>query len=370
MRPRRLVSVITKEFIQIRRDPRTLAIIILLPIIQLVMFGYAINTVVEHIPLVVLDEARDRLSRDFIQTFVNTGYFDLVGVVDDPLALRAAIDRGEAQAGLHIPPGFARSLAGGEPGQAALLIDGSDPNVAQTALFVSGSIAQAQSLEIAGRGRSFAPPIDLRPQVLYNPSMLSVNTMVPGLIGMIIQFQTLVLTAFAIVRERERGTLEQLIVTPVKPIELLLGKLLPYTVISLFNVTMVILVGVFWFKVELVGSFWLLMALAVVFVVSSLGIGLLLSTVSQTQVQAVQLALFIMLPSILLSGVLFPRETMPAPLHALGYLIPLTYFTRIVRGIYLKGADLTMLWGEVIPLAVLGVAVFTLAVSRFRKTLL
>lgn len=365
----RLWSVVVKEFIQIGRDPRTLAIIVVLPVVQMLIFGYAINTSVDHIPTVVYDQAQDRSSREFVQKFINSGYFDYYGEADSPDAVRSAIDRGNAKVGLIIPPDFSRALASGTTATAQMLIDGTDPNIAQTALFAGGNVAQALSISLVGKNRALDVPIDLRPSVLYNPSMLSVNAMIPGLVGLIIQFQTLLLTAFAIVRERERGTLEQLIVTPIKPLELLLGKLLPYTAIAFFNVAMVLLVGRFWFGVDLVGSLPLLLVLSGLFVMSSLGIGMLLSTVSQTQVQAVQMAMFFMLPSVLLSGFLFPQESMPPPLRDVSYLIPLTYFLHIVRGIMLKGIGLADLWPDVLPLTIFGILVFGVAVSRFRKVI-
>ena len=366
---RRLWSVILKEFIQIRRDRRTLALILILPAMQLILFGYAINTTVDHIPLGVLDQAQDRESRDFILKFVNSGYFDVVLEVASLDDLRLAVERGTIKAGIVIPPDFSRAMSGGSTATAQILIDGADPNIANTAMFASGSIAQAATFESVSKGRAIVTPLDVRTLVLYNPSLQSVNSMVPGLIGLILQFQTLILTVFAIVRERERGTLEQLIVTPLRPIELLLGKLVPYTLLALLNVMIIVVIAVNWFHVELVGSFPLLMLLSLAFVMSSLGIGMLISTISQTQAQAVQVALLIMLPSMLLAGFLFPRETMPPPLHDIGYLIPLTYFTIIIRGIFLKGVGLDVLWPQVLPMTLFGIAIFTVAVSRFRKTI-
>lgn len=353
-------SIIVKEFIQIRRDPRTLAIVVVMPLMQLVLFGYAINTTVDHIATVVVDEARDATSRGFVDALFNTGYFDRVGEAESALAARDAIDAGRARVGVVIPPRFSYDVLQGRPAQAQLLIDGSDPNVAQTALLVAGTLATA---------RSGASAIDLRPNVLYNPGLQSVNFMIPGLIGLILQFQTLMLTAFAIVRERERGTLEQLVVTPIRPWELMLGKILPYVLIAFVNISFVSIFGVTWFGVEFAGSFPLLLALAGVFLLSSLGIGMLISTVSRTQTQAMQMSLFVMLPSILLSGFVFAREAMPAGIRELGLAIPLTYFLRILRGIILKGVGLEVLWSDVIPLALLGVAVFALSTNRFQKTL-
>jgi ABC-2 type transport system permease protein len=356
----RIWSIVVKEFIQIRRDPRTLAIVLAMPLLQLVLFGYAINTTVDHIATIVLDESRDAQSRRFLATFFNTGFFDLAGHAGSFEQVRAAIDAGTARVGIILPPDFSHEMVAGRPPRAQVLVDGSDPNTAQTALLVAGTLAQR-----AGQ----VPAVDIRPVVLYNPGMQSVNFMVPGLLGLILQFQTLLLTAFAVVRERERGTLEQLVVTPVKAWELMLGKILPFVVVGFANVLLASAVGRFWFGVEFAGNFLLLLGLAGLFVLSSLGLGLLVSTVSQTQAQAMQLALFVMLPSIILSGFVFPREAMPVLVRDLGLLIPLTYFLRILRGIILKGVGVEVLWPEVIALAVFGLIVFGLSANRFRKTL-
>ncbi|MBI4499131.1 MAG: ABC transporter permease [Chloroflexi bacterium] len=374
---RRVVALVRKEFLQIGRDRRTLAMILVLPAMQLLLFGYAINTTVDHIPAVVLDQVQDRSSRAFVAALQNSGYFDVAGQVQDVAQVRQAVDQGTARAGFIIPPEFSRNLLAGRPAQVQVVIDGSDPNYAQTVLFAATTVGQARSAELLaarlerlGRGRPTGElPIELRPTVLYNPSIASATFMIPGLIGLILQFQTLILTTFALVRERERGTLEQLLVTPIKPWELMAGKLIPYTVLAFANITVALAFGIFWFQVEFAGNLLLFLALSVVFLFSSLGTGLFVSTVSQTQGQAIQTTLFLLLPSILLSGFVFPREAMPLPLHDLGYLIPLTYFLKILRGIVLKGVGLDALWGEVWPLALFGVVVFTLSALRFRKQL-
>jgi ABC-2 type transport system permease protein len=364
-----------KEFIHIARDPRTLGMVLLMPVAQLLLFGYAINTTVEHLPTVVLDQADERLSREFVQSLVNSHIFDVVGHPANEDEVRREVDRGNAKVGVIIPPDFARQRAAGRPTSVQVMIDGSDPNISQSALFATVALGQAESASALaarlsqlglGTGR---PTIDVRPIVLYNPSMESINFMIPSLIGLIMQLQTLILTAMAIVRERERGTLEQLVVTPIRPTELMLGKLLPYVVIAFVNVSVALAVGVFWFKVALAGSVALLLALSVVFLFSTLGLGLLISTVSQTQGQATQMSIFITMPSMLLTGFIFPRETMPLPLHDLGYLVPLTYYLAILRGIILKGVGLDVLWINILPLAALGTFLLTLSVVRFRKQL-
>jgi ABC-2 type transport system permease protein len=372
----RISSIIRKEFIHVIRDPRTLAIVLAMPALQLVLFGYAINTVVDHLPVIVLDEAGDARSRAFVAAFENSGYFDLRDVASSREDVRQAVDSGRAKVGLVIPADFGLQVLRREPAMAQLVVDGSDPNVAQTAIFAAGMVAQVQSadrlanaLARQGLAASGGATIELRPVVLYNPSMLSVTFMIPGLIGLILQFQTLILTAFAIVREREKGTLEQLVVTPIKPWELMAGKLLPYVATAFLAVAVALGVGRLWFGVAVQGSLLLLVALSTLFLLSSLGVGLLISTVSQTQTQAMQLALFVMLPSVLLSGFMFPREGMPWIIQQIGLAIPLTYFLQILRGIILKGVGVEVLFGNVLPLALFGVVVFALSATRFNKRL-
>lgn len=371
----RIHAIVRKEFIQIRRDRRTLAIVLVLPVMQLLLFGYGINTVVDHLPTIVFDESQDADSRGLIQAFHNSGYFDIVGYARSQSEIVDSIDASRAKVGLLIPPGFGEMVLRGRLGLAQLVVDGSDPNIAQTALFAAGVIAQARSAQVSadvaqrlGRA-SLGSGVELRPVVLYNPSMLSVNFMVPGIIGLIMQFQTLILTAFAVVRERERGTLEQLVVTPIKPWELMLGKLIPYTVTAFAGASVALIAGRVLFGVEVTGSLVLLALLSALFLLGSLGVGLLISTVSQTQGQAVQSAMFIMLPTLLLSGFMFPRETMPYVVQQLGLLIPLTYFLQILRGIMLKGIGLEVLWRSVLPLGVFSLAVFGLSAWRFHKRL-
>jgi ABC-2 type transport system permease protein len=371
-----------KEFLQILRDRRTLAMLLVMPVMQLLLFGYAVSTTVSHIASVVSDQARDASSRQLIDAIVNTTYFDVVGYVDGPAAARREVDSGRAKVAFIIPPEYATNLASGRSAQVQVLIDGSDPNTAQTALFAADAINRVRGAEAQGRAlqRAGVPgtaagaggaglPVEFRPQVLYNPGMASANNMIPGLIGMILQMLTLMLTSFAIVRERERGTLEQLIVTPIKRWELLLGKVLPYCLVAFWNVGVCLVVGRFVFGVEVAGSLALLLTLSLLFLLGSLGIGLLISTISHTQGQALQTSFMAMLPSFILSGFFFPREAMPLVIYYLGYLIPLTYFLRMLRGIMIKGIGLEYLWGDVLPLAVFSLGIFLLSVSRFRKSL-
>jgi ABC-2 type transport system permease protein len=369
----RLSAIIRKEFIQIRRDRRTLAMVLVLPVMQLLLFGYAINTVVDHLPTIVFDEAGDADSRALIAAFHNSGYFDILAYARSRAEITEAIDAGHAKVGLHIPPDFGDQVLRGGSGLVQLIVDGSDPNVASTASFTGAAVVQARAAELTGnllarRGLGGASsPIDLRPVVLYNPRMVSVNFMIPGIIALILLFQTLLLTAFAIVRERERGTLEQLIVTPVKPWELMLGKILPYTVTASVAGTVAMLAGRVLFGVEVAGSLLLLAGVSVLFLLSSLGLGLFISTLAQTQAQAMQVAMFVMLPSMLLSGFLYPRDTMPAIIQPLSLLTPMTYYLQILRGIMLKGVGLAELWPYIGPLALFGLVVFSLSAWRFQK---
>lgn len=372
----RIISIMRKEFIQIRRDPRTLGIMMLLPAAQIFLLGYVVTTNVDHIATVVFDQAKDSRSRSFVQSFANTEYFTLVGQVSSNAEARAAIDSGLAKVAFIVPPDFSRDQDAGKPAYVQMMVDGSDPNAASTALFTATAIAQARAasqvqerLARAGLGGALEMPVEMRPNILYNPSMQSVNFMIPALIGLIIQIQAVILTAFAVVREREKGTLEQLIVTPIKPWELMAGKIAPYVLVAFVQVTVALLVGTLWFKVQIAGSLLLLLLLTIVFLVGCLGMGLFISTVSKTQTQAMMMAFMTMLPSIMLSGFLFPREQMPAILYYLGYIIPLTYFTTILRGIFLKGIGMEYLWLEVLLLTIFGLAVFVMSARRFQKKL-
>jgi ABC-2 type transport system permease protein len=369
----RLRAVIRKELIQLRRDPRTLAMAVALPAVQLLLFGYAINTVTDHLPTVVYDQSHTVASRAFAAAFQNSGYFDIrLWATSRDEALHA-IDAGTAKVALVMPPDFGDQVLAGRPTSAQLVIDGSDPNVAQTATFAGGLVAQVQSGRAIAIVSSRLGPgagaggIDLRPLVLYNPRMLSAVFMVPGLIGMIIQLQAVLLTAFAVVRERERGTLEQLIVTPVTSLELMLGKVLPNAALAFGSVLITLFLARLLFDVPFVGSLLLLLLLVVPFLLGSLGIGLLISVVSQTQTQALQMGFFTILPTIMLSGLIFAREGMPLFFQLIGYLLPLTYFLQVLRGIILKGVDLSVLWPQALVLTVFAIAVLMMAVSQFRK---
>ncbi len=361
-----LWAIAYKETLQIIRDRRTLGLMLVLPVVQLMLFGFAVGTTVAHISTVVVDQSRDPESRDLITALVNTTYFDITTYVDTPLEARQAIDAGRSKVAIIIAPNFAADLRGGRGAQAQILIDGSDPNIAQTALFAAQSVGQARSARTPGR---VPASLDLRPTVLYNPSLEATRNFVPGLIGLILQLVTVILTSSTIVRERERGTFEQLIVTPVSRWELLLGKLAPYLVVSFWNTGVILVLGYLVFGVEVIGSITLLMFLSAIFLTGSLGLGLLISAVSSTSAQAMQASLFTALPAFILSGFIFPTDSLPPLMRALGYLLPLTYFLRIIRGIAMKGIGFMQLLDAIVPLTVLSVGIFLLSLTRFRKTL-
>jgi ABC-2 type transport system permease protein len=369
----RLWPIMRKEFLHIFRDPRTLAIMFLIPIVQLILLGYAATTDVEHLRTAVLDEDRTPESRALIAAYQASNYFDITYYVRDEEELARLVDSGRVRAGMIIPAGYGRDLTRGKRAQISFVIDGSDPNVANTAFAASQSVGMAQSVEVArtmlGVDPEEQPGIDVRPRVWYNPEMKSANFMIPALMGMILQYLTTLLTALAIVREREQGTIEQLIVTPIRPIELVLGKVVPYIVIAFFDLGEVLLIGVFWFGVPIRGSIALLLALAALFLFTSLGIGLFISTISRTQQEAMLSTFLILLPTIFLSGFFFPIEAMPRALQLISAIIPLRYLLVIIRGIILKGVGLELLADQVIALAVFGVVIMTLAATRFRKRL-
>lgn len=373
---KRLWSVIQKEFVQVLRDRRTLMIMLLLPVAQLVLFGYAVETQVDHLPTVVVDDSRDAQSWRFVDALVNTGYFDVHDYLTSEKEVIQAIDSGRASAGVIIPADFAAAMERGQSAQALVIVDGSDPNVAQSAMNAATTVGQHYSVEVMteklnrhGLARTFTPPLDLRTRLLYNPNMKSINFMLPGILGMILQQQALLLTAFAIVREREMGTIEQILVTPIRPWELTLGKILPYVLLTVVNMGTTLLVGLRWFGVPFKGDVALFWTLSFVFLFTSLGLGMLISTVSTTQTQAQQLSFLILLPSLILSGYIFPRESMPRVIHDVGYAIPLTYYLKILRGIMLKGVGVEYLWPQIIPLAIFGTVVFTISALSFRQTL-
>ena len=369
----RTLSITRKEFLHIVRDPRTLAVMFLIPVIQLLLMGYAATTDVKHLRTAVWDRDRSAASRELLEAYRASSYFDLTTFVESEQALAQAMDSGAVRAAILIPTGYGRELARGEKVRVGFVLDGSDPNVATTALSVAQGVGQTESVEVIqqtlGERLAAAPGIEVHPRVWYNPSMESANFMIPGLIAVILTMLTMLLTAMSIVKEWEAGTMEQLIVTPIRPVELIVGKVAPYVLIAFWDLLEILLIGVWWFDVPVHGSVSLLLALSGVFMATSLGLGILISTVSKTQQEAMLLTFFILLPSIFLSGYFFPIEAMPRILQYVSRAVPLTYALVIVRSIVLKGAGFEMLAGDVVALGLFGLAVLGLAAIRFRKRL-
>ena len=372
----RLRAVMRKEFLQILRDPHTLYIVLAIPVVQLFLLGYTATTEVRNIPLAVIDRDRSADSRRLLDAYRAADYFRLAFDVDSEDQLRELIDRGDAGAGLIIPQDFSDQLRAGGTARISFLLDGSDPSVATTALAAAELIGQSVSnrirverLQAAGLGSAVSSGLEVRAQVWFNPDLVSAYFMVPALIGMILQLMTTMLTSTAIVRERERGTIEQLIVTPIRSGELIVGKIAPYVLIALFNTLEVLTVGTLWFGVPVRGSLALLLLLSGLFLTCSLGIGLFISTIAQTQQQAMMLTWFTLLPTVFLSGFFFPLAAMPPLLQAISRLIPLRYYLVIIRSILLKGVGAASLTEEIVALAILGAITVTGAVLRFRKSL-
>jgi len=369
----RLLAIIRKEFIHIRRDPRTLVVMFLIPVVQLFLMGYAATTDIEHLRTAVLDADRSAQSRELVEAYRASNYFNIVSYVEDEKALARLVDGGQVRAGLIIPAGYGADVAAGRIADVAFVIDGSDPNVANTVYAASQQVVQAQSVRLIERqlGMSMRdmPGVEVHPRVWYNPEMKSANFMIPGLIAMVLFTLTIMLTSLAIVREREQGTIEQLMVTPIRPIELVVGKVAPYIAVAFFDVLEVLAIGVFWFGVPIHGSVPLLLGLSSVSLLTSLGIGIFVSSVANTQQEAMLIVWLMLLPSIFLAGFFFPIEAMPGFLQAISYVIPLRYMLVIIRGIILKGVGLEVLTGQVIALALFGLAIMGLATRSFRKRL-
>jgi ABC-2 type transport system permease protein len=372
----RLWPIIRKEFIHIIRDPRTLVVMFVMPLMQLILLGYAATSDVRNIPLAIYDQDRTPQSRHLADTFVQSGQFAAARMTLSEQELTQLIDDGTVRAGLIIPPTYADDLIAGRGAQAAFVLDGSDPSVASSALSAARLIGQVeatnvqqQTLARRGGGLVLAPAVEVRTRVWYNPDMVSAVFMVPGLIGLLLQMQATLLTASAIVRERERGTIEQLIVTPIRPFELVLGKILPYAVMALLITVEILIIGTFWFGVPIKGSVLLLLGIACLFLLSNLGIGLLISTIAHTQQEAMLLTFLMLLPSVFLSGYIFPLAAMPKVLQLVSGLVPLTYFLVVVRGIVIKGVGVPALTSQIVALGIFGAVLIVLASARFRKRL-
>jgi drug efflux transport system permease protein len=371
----RLISIIRKEFIQIFRDPRTLGLILVMPIVQLFLLGYAATTDVKNVPIAVWDQSQTPESRALLDAFRAADYFKIDYVVRSQDEIQTLIERGDVRAALLIPPDYDLRLLEGDA-QVSMVLDGSDATVGATALSTANLISQSYSIKVLseqasrqGRGATVKPPLEIRPRVWYNPDLASAYFMIPGMIGMILYFIMALLTASSIVRERERGTIEQLIVTPIRSWELVTGKVLPYVILGFFDAFEILLVGHYWFKVPIRSSLGLVFGTSGLLLLSSLGIGLFASTIANTQQEAFLTVLFTMLPSIFLSGFFFPLDAMPKFLQIISYIIPLRYFLIIIRALTLKGVGIVAIQDEVIALTIFGIVIMGAAALRFRKRL-
>jgi ABC-2 type transport system permease protein len=365
----RFWPMLWKEFIQMRRDRLTLVMMTGLPAVQLILFGYAIQTDVRHLKTVVLDDSRSAESRALVAVIANTGSFDIVAAVADRAAVKDAIESGEASAALVIPPDYERDIKRGRTAEAQIIVDAADPQSSSSAISGAQLAAAARSTAIIAEHYPAPPPIDMRVRPWYNPEQRSAVFIVPGVIGILLTITMTLITSTAIVRERERGTLEQLIVTPIGKPSLMLGKLVPFVLVGFVQMTVVLALGKLIFRIPTIGSFVLLYVLTIPFIVASLGVGLLISTIARNQVQAMQVSFFFMLPNILLSGYIFPRVAMPVPAQWIGLLLPLTYYLTVLHGILLKGIGMTHLWQPTAALVAFAVMLFAISVQRFSKTI-
>jgi ABC-2 type transport system permease protein len=372
----RLRSLIRKEFIQIGRDKRTLILVLVIPVMQLFLLGYAATSDVRNVPLAVYDQDRGAQARLLLAAYRTADYFKITYDVSSEEELRSMIDSGKARAGLIIPPDYSDDVLAGQTAQVMFVLDGSDPTVASTALSAAKLIGQAYATQVLaerlsdyGQSDTMEEPVRVGTTVWYNPDLISAHFMIPGVIGMILFALTSILTASAIVRERERGTIEQLIVTPIRSWELVVGKLLPYVILALLNAFEVLAIGHYWFGVPIRSSLWLITAASLLFLLSSLGIGLLASTIANTQQEAMLTVWMLLLPSIFLAGFFFPLEAMPRILQWISYVFPLRYYLVIIRSLMLKGVGIPALREDILALAIFGVAIMTLASMRFRKRL-
>ncbi len=367
---RRLRNMLAKELKQVFRDPRMKGVVFAAPFMQLLLLGYAVSTDVRDIPLAVVDRDRTAQSRDFASRFETSGTFRVQDFSADARGARHAIDRGAAGAVLYIEPGFGSISSSGRQAPVCLAADATDSMTASVVLSHGSAIAgeYAASSGAAG-GRGAGPIVELESRAWFNETLESRNFFIPGVMGLLVTLMTLLLTSMAVVREKEIGTLEQIMVTPIRPAEFILGKTLPFALIGFADVLIVLAVGVLWFEVPMRGSLALLFFCMGLYVMTSLGVGLLISTVSRTQQQALMTTFFFFMPAMLLSGFAFPIENMPGPVQAVTYLNPMRYLFVILRGIFLKGAGLDVLWPQILALAAFGVATLTIASRRFRKTI-
>ena len=372
----RLKQILIKEFIQIFRDPRSRGIVFIMPIFQMVIFGYAVTTDVRHVATGIYDLDNSVASREVVARFVRSGYFDVEAWVDREEQIQSWLDQGRVQALIRLNKGFEKDLEAGRKGVIQLIVDGTDSNTAAIVLNYSSKIVAQYSQEVLiqrflrlGGSSGKLSPVELESRAWFNDNLESRNFYVPGVIALLVMLITLLLTSMAVVREKEIGTMEQIMVTPITPKEFILGKTLPFALISFIDVILITLVAVFWFEVPIRGSLGLLFLSTSLYLMTTLGLGLFISTVSRTQQQAMMSAFFFQFPAVLLSGFVFPIANMPEAVQWLTYLNPLRYFLVVIRGIFLKGVGLDILWPNLLALAVMGFLVLWMASKRFRKTM-
>ncbi|MCP4540342.1 MAG: ABC transporter permease [Chloroflexi bacterium] len=372
---RRIWAVIQKEIIQTVRDRSTLGMLLIMPMLQLFLFGFAIDMNVDHIPLAIADQSFDAASQAYVDAMVTSGYFDVSEYVFSQADVVQAIDEGRVQGGIVIPPDFGTNVELGQA-QVLFLVDGSDLITTQTAYNMASVIAQAHAADVmmekvvrSGLAVDGGLPLDARTRVLYNPDMSQLWFVIPNIVAMVMQTQTMAMTAAAVVREREAGTIEQILVTPIRSAELMIGKIIPNIFIAVTNVLTIVALGVFAFDVPFLGSFGLFMGLSMIYVFSGLGLGLLISTIAKNSKQSLQIIMMLMFIGIVLGGFIFPRFTMPPVLRLLGNLFPLSYFIPISRGIITKGVDITALWTQAIGMLIYSVVIMAVAARSFRQRL-
>ncbi|AEG60736.1 ABC transporter permease [Desulforamulus ruminis] len=364
----RILSILYKEFLQMKRDRLTIGLIFMLPLVQLLLFGFAIQTEVKHVSTVVFDQSLSPESRDLLDAFVASGYFDITAAAGSYNEVTRMIDSGKAKVGIIFPPDFSRNLARGDTATVQVLADATDSMVSSTAVATANSIGLLKSQNIiAQRAGGMNIPYDIRVRPWYNPDGITAYYMVPAILGIIVTMTMVMMTSMGIVREREKGTLEQLMVTPIRSYELMIGKIIPYIALGYLQITVALLVGRIIFQVPIRGSLLQLYILTLFFITASLGLGILISNIAKTQMQAFQMSFFVLLPSILLSGFMFPREAMPEIIQYLGNLIPLTFYLTIIRGIVLKGIGIQYLIPQVMALLTFSVVLITISILKFKK---
>ncbi|HEX9092625.1 MAG TPA: ABC transporter permease [Coriobacteriia bacterium] len=370
MDSKRIGLLMWKEFTQFRRDPLLLRLVIVMPLLQLMMFGYVVGADVRNIPTAIVDADKTPMSRQVASAFTSSGYFVVVSTPADERAIQPMLDRNQIQAAVLLPAGLEAGLTRGRQVPVEIVVDGSDSKTASVASGYAAQIIGAFNRKrISALGIAGVPGIDARVRVLFNPSLRAVNAMIPGLVAMIMMLSMSAIMSQAVVKERERGTLEQMFVTPITRGEYLIGKLTPYILISFVQVALIMVVGRYWFDVPFNGSMWIVGAGLLLFLFTALGQGLFISTISRTRQQAQQGTMFILIPTMVLSGFIFPIESMPAAIVPVTYLVPLRYVLVVLRSNWMKGAGLDALWPQLLAMAVFSAAVFFAALARFRKRL-